>query len=454
MAYERRIYTLSGKPEEVIAVAFAKCSRDPRPFDVIVEELDADKSRRFHERWVVGYGHSSVAEHAIAHIAIENISILATKVLEDTRLASYTEKSTRYQVMEAGKCYRPKNLPPAGEGFFGTAVAELFKVYALATEKVAELMRKKFPMENMPEQRYSDMIRSKTCDVTRCLLPAGTMTQLGTTMNARSLEHCLSKLLSSPMIEMQEIGAEMKAIALKELPTLVKHAVENPFIHGYAAQLEDIIAKIPATNAGKDVELVRWTADSIHRIVSAMLFRGSELPYSAVAGYVEGMKREERAGVIESVMSQRGPHDPAPREFEEASLTFGLLVDYGAYRDIQRHRIMSQTPQALNVSHGFEIPEEIVEAGVKQAYEDAMNFAAEAFGVIGCDNPLEAQYVVPLGYRMRLLMTMNLREAFHFCELRSGNRGHISYRRVAQKMADEISNVYPGIGKHMRIDRS
>lgn len=455
MGYERRIYTLSGKPEEVIAVAFAKCSRDPRPFDVIIDELDADKSRQFHERWVVGYGHGSVAEHAIVHIAIENVSILATKVIEDTRLASYTEKSTRYQVMEAGKCYKPKGLSAEDEQFFNDAVQSLFDTYKLATDKVSELMRKKFPKgEKEPDFLYENKIKSKTCDVTRYLLPAGTMTQLGTTMNARSLEHCISKLLSSPFAEMREIGAEMKAVSLKEVPTLVKYAAENKFMQDYGKELALIAAKIPDKKATKDVKLVSSTPFAHKRVLAALLYRQSELPYSSVADYVKALDYSEISMLIDKVMSQRGPHDPAPREFEEAMFTFDVLVDYGAYRDIQRHRIMSQTPQQLNVKHGFEMPEEIEEAGLKDEYVKAMRQAADAFVKISQNNPLEAQYVVPLGYRMRMLMTMNLREVFHFTELRSRKNGHKSYRRIAQKMADEVIRKYPELGKHLRIDRS
>lgn len=455
MDYKRRIYTLSGKPEEVIAVAFAKCSRDPRPFDVIVEELDADKSRQFHERWVVGYGHGSVAEHAVAHIALENVSILATKVIEDTRLASYTEKSTRYQIMEAGKCYRPKNLAPASEVFFETAVNALFNAYATATEKISEMMRQRFPKgEKESDFLYENKIKSKTCDVTRYLLPAGTYTQLGTTMNSRSLEHCISKLLSSQLQEMQEIGKEIKDVSLKELPTLVKYAAENKFSMEYTKLLLDVAKQVPDKKSFKDVELVRWTPDTIQRIVSAFLYSNSELPYLAVAEHVTGMRWEDRTKAIETIMSRRGPHDPAPREFEEALLSFDVLVDYGAYRDIQRHRIMNQTPQLLTTNHSYDIPEEFEQAGVKDVYVKAMDLAKRAFDAISKDNPLEAQYVVPLGYKMRLMMTMNMREAFHFCELRSKKQGHISYRIVAQKMADEINNRYPEIGKHMRVDRS
>ena len=107
---ERRIYTLTGLPPEVVAVTFAKCSRSPDDFDKIAEELNADKSRKFHEKWVVGYGHSSVAEHAVLSLAIENVSMLATKVIEDNRLASYTEKSTRYQVFDKDRYYKPKKI--------------------------------------------------------------------------------------------------------------------------------------------------------------------------------------------------------------------------------------------------------------------------------------------------------------------------------------------------------
>ncbi|MDD4878658.1 MAG: FAD-dependent thymidylate synthase [Candidatus Nanoarchaeia archaeon] len=457
---QRRIYTLSGMPEEVIAVAFAKCSRDPRPFDEIAKELDADKSRKFHEQWVVGYGHGSVAEHAVAHLALENVSILATKVIEDNRLASYTEKSTRYQVFEAGKCHRDENISQSRHSqLYEDTVKVLFDAYADCYAKVSDLMRQRFPKGDAEkETMYEQKIKARTCDVVRYILPAGTYTQLGLTMNARSLEYCISKLLTHPLKEMNEIGAEMKTEALKELPTLVKYANEISFVRETREKLESIAVKELASLkplASGTVRLARFDPFATRRVLAAMLYRASKgIDYESIQKHVDSMQWQERNAIIEEIMKNRGPHDKAPREFEEALYTFDILLDYGAYRDIQRHRIAEQVCQNFSTLHGFSMPSEIEEVGMKDVYENAMAKADDAYKQISLDFPFEAQYIVPLAYKIRLLMTMDLREVFHFTELRSKKQGHISYRRVAQEMADEVMKVHPELGKYLRIDRS
>ncbi len=189
---QRRVYLLVGLPEEVTAVAFAKCSRSPEPFDEIAKELNEDQSRKFHERWVVGYGHSSVAEHAVVHVALENISILATKVIEDTRLASFTEKSTRYQKFDLNRCYRDEQLMQQHGPLIESTLDQLFRTYDLAHERVSELMKERNPQEaEEKEKAYTTRINALTCDVARYILPVGTLTNVGVTINARNLEHCL-----------------------------------------------------------------------------------------------------------------------------------------------------------------------------------------------------------------------------------------------------------------------
>src|SRR3989339_1614889 len=143
---KRRIYALTGLPPEVVAVAFAKCSRSPEPFDIIAAELNADKSRKFHERWVVGYGHSSVAEHAVLSLAIENVSILATKVIEDCRLSSYTEKSTRYQVFDREHYYKPAAIINSRfKQLYEETLDFIMNSYISLFPKMVEFFKKKFP---------------------------------------------------------------------------------------------------------------------------------------------------------------------------------------------------------------------------------------------------------------------------------------------------------------------
>ena len=206
--YPRKIYTLENLPPEVKAVTFAKCSRSPKSFKEIAEELTEEKSAEFHERWVVGYGHSSVAEHAVISVAVENVSLLATKVIEDNRLTSYTEQSTRYQLYDRNRYYKPKEIMNSEFGGLYQDVGNyLFDTYLSLSEKVIDFVKSKNPKKSdQSEKLYNTICKAAACDVIRHILPVATLTNLGITINARSLEHMIRKLLSHPLTEMQEIG--------------------------------------------------------------------------------------------------------------------------------------------------------------------------------------------------------------------------------------------------------
>src|SRR3990167_8946241 len=242
---KRRIYPLSGYNPEIISVAFAKCSRSPEPFDQMVKEIDAEKSRKFHERWVLGYGHRSVAEHAILSIAFENVSILATKIIEDNRLASYTEKSTRYQKFNKTRYYKPGKLLNSNLGkIFEETCDFYFDTYDKIVPEMFKFMEKKFPRKNnIDEKIYLSKIRNKVFDNCRFMLPIATQTNLGMTVNARELEYAITKMLTHPLEEIQQIGTEAKKAALKIMPTLVKYAAFDKYIYETAKNLSKVVQK-------------------------------------------------------------------------------------------------------------------------------------------------------------------------------------------------------------------
>ena len=232
MTAKRRIYALNGYPPEVIAVAFAKTSRSPESFDKNVSELNEDKSRQFHEKWVINYGHSSIAEHAVLSLALENVSILFTKVLEDNRLASYTEKSTRYQIFDKEHYYMPENVMSSELGREYKETCDfLIDTYTHLFEKMTEYMKQKFPKTDAEtDLAYQTKIKNKVLDNIRYMLPVSCLTNLGMTINARNLSRAITKLLSHPLKEMQEIGQELKDCASQVTPTLLKHAEKSEFI--------------------------------------------------------------------------------------------------------------------------------------------------------------------------------------------------------------------------------
>ena len=208
MDLSQRVYPLDHRQltEEQLAVVFAMTSRNPQPFDEIAQLVSAEKAADFHERWVLNYGHASVAEHAIIHMALENISRLVCDTVEDNRLASYTEKSSRYQVLDQGHYHVPRELEthPLRDVYVDTCDS-LFRAYRQAMDKVTEYLRTATPQEKSErDSGYSLRLRRQATDVCRFLLPAATLTNVGMTINARSMEHAIRKLLSANLLEEQE----------------------------------------------------------------------------------------------------------------------------------------------------------------------------------------------------------------------------------------------------------
>ena len=455
----RRIYTLNGLPPEVIAVAFAKTSRSPEPFDKIAKELDEDKSRQFHEKWVVGYGHSSVAEHAVLSIAIENVSIRATKVIEDNRLSSYTEKSTRYQVFTKDRIYKPKNIMSSElKNTYLNAISVLFDTYDSLFEKLTVFMKKKYPNDNnLDEKRYNIFIKNKVLDNIRLVLPVSILTNLGMTVNARNLEYALVKLLSHNLEEMHEIAEEIKQAAIKIVPTLIKYVKKNSYIIETSKELEkkanEILSSIKDNSRKENyVELVEYDKDAIDKIITALLYRFSGKSYSAIREKIKNMPEKEKEQIFSIALKSLDRFDRPLRELENSYYAFDVVMDYGAYRDLQRHRMCMQTSQVFTPDLGFVLPEDIKAAGLESQYTKAMKTAEEAYYKLRKEFPYEAQYVLPMAFRKRTLFVMNLRELFHLIPLRSGKAGHFSYRDIAQKMYFELKKKQPLAAKFINVN--
>jgi thymidylate synthase ThyX len=478
------VFALSGLPEEVIAVLFAYYSRSKDDLRtnlgrlLVDQEIDVgqgsaarpafglatEKARAFHEKWVVGYGHASVAEHAVVHLALENVSIVASKVIEDLRLGSFTEKSTRYVVFDRNSFV---DLPVLGDEFgprYRDICEKLFSAYLGMMPLVTSALEQRIPRTaTMTDGAYAAAIRAQACDLLRGLLPAGTRTNIGLSANARALEGLLSKMFSNPLLEVRLLAAAMHRASLTVVPTLVKYAKENTYRMTLQNTVQDKLRTVydpgtwdaSATNViGQPVRLVHYDKDAVERIATALTYEGSE-PSVHVRGIVEALKhatKAEREGIVRAALSRRGPHDPACRAFEATSMTLELLIDYGAYRDLQRHRMLSPSTQRVTCRLGFETPAELIDFGMAADYARSMLEVVEAWEQIEAKFPLEAQYAVPLGFRVRTLWTLNLREAIHVIELRSAKQGHASYRRVAQATYRTLINVFPWLEGLVRVD--
>ena len=457
---DRDVFALRNLPEEVAAVLFAYYSRsadslrdnllkliddgdlemaDPMPSSASPLAQAQEKARAFHEKWVVGYGHGSVAEHAVVKLAAENVSILASKLIEDCRLASYTEKSTRYVKFDTTKVHYPPAVMahPEASALYKSCIDSLMGAYLAWMEPVYEAVKSRTPKtEKQTDRGYETALRATSFDILRYLLSTATHTNIGITINARSLETMIAKLLSQPLPEGQRLGEQIKQESMIEVPTLLKYADPSDYRRTAADNSVPILT-------GDEQPVTRNTA----RVVGPHL---SELDALALIA----APAQPTATDLDALLSARGRHDAAPRVFERVSLTFEITLDYGAFRDIQRHRMATFVTEPLSPRYGYETPAELADFGLADQYHAAMRQSAETYRALQAASfESEAPYVLPLAYRIRTHATLNLRELFHFIELRTGRGGHPSYRKIALQIFEEVQRVYPSVAAYIKPNK-
>jgi thymidylate synthase ThyX len=453
--YPRQIYLLSQKDlsPETIAVTFAKTSRSPSSFRDIAAELTDEKSAKFHEKWVVGYGHASVAEHAVLHIAFENISRLAIECIESNRLASYTEKSTRYQKWDPNSYHLPVEIAGTErEAVYRQTCEVLFRAYRDSLAPVRGVVQSQFPRrEGESDARWDSRVRSRYVDACRFLLPSAALANVGMTANARTMEHAIGKMLSHPLAEVREIGEEVREIGQLETPTLVKYADRNSYLVETEAELGRRARDLQVAADGDWFRLVSYDPAASLRVIAASLYAHIPGSVAAIVGKLKEMSESDLRSLAKVIFGGIGEFDAPIRPLEHAWYTFDVLMDQGAYFEVKRHRMMTQTPQMLSCELGYTIPRLIEESGFAARYREAMATAHRGYDELAAWNPAVAAYVVPNGYKRRVLMTLNLREAYHFCELRSASNAHFSVRRIALRTAEELRKVHPLLAQFMRL---
>jgi thymidylate synthase ThyX len=460
-----RIYALKDLPPEVVAVTFAKCSRSAEPFDQIAKELTAEKSADFNEKWVVNYGHGSVAEHAFFNIAIENVSLIAVEAIQANRLGSYTEKSSRYQIYNEDRIFIPKIFyaNPSLKNLYLESIFNLFSVYQKSIDPIQNAIYKIYPnTNNEPEEIWKAKIKSKWIDICRFLLPNCVLANLGASMNARSWEYAITKMLSHPLHEVREIGEKVKEVALSITPTLVKYANPNQYYvdndNHLLSTADDLAINLKSPEFSGDnkleVDLIDYDKDGEDKILAAMIYKYQSISYREAINQVKAMKPSEKEAIFEKILKNaKNIYDKPPRELEYSYYTFDCLLDQGAYYDLKRNRIMTQTPQILHGQYGYYTPKIFDEVGLGSEYRQAMEKAHDTALLISNDYPYEAQYITTKATARRYIMKMNLREAFYFVGLRSKKNGHIMYRKIAQMVFDQIYKVHPNIAKYIMVDK-
>jgi thymidylate synthase ThyX len=265
------------------------------------------------------------------------------------------------------------------------------------------------------------------------------------------LEHAISKMLSHPLAEVRSIGEELKTVANKEVPTLLKYAAPLPSQPDLEKYFPNLVEQGISSQREDWCQLLAYDPEGENKILASILYRFAGMSCSTALESINKLRPEQRIRLADNLLGSVGEHDAPLRELEHTFYTFDLILDQGGYAEFKRHRMMTQTPQSLTTNLGYATPHLIVQGGFETQYHSAMQAAAQAFVKLYQWNPQVASYVVPNGYNRRILFSLNLREAFAFCQLRSATNAHFSMRRVAQRVAEEIRRVHPILAKYMRL---
>jgi thymidylate synthase ThyX len=503
---DQPVFALRNLPPEVCAYLFARYSRSkegvremllamlddsdaffahsPSPLEGEGEYHDAQleqaltKARKFAEKWIAGYGHKSPAEDAPLHLCFEGVSILFSKVIEDFRLTSPQEKSTRYVVFSRDTLHRPTFQNADGSTDLSlTAEASahldrLMDTYLQAAEAVKARCMEEFPREEGQSERgYETLMTTKACDLCRYLLPVATQTNVGVFANAREWEYIFSRLLSHELPEAQALGALALEEAKKVAPTLIKYAQETAYYAETPAKMRLLVQGSGIGGRGSGSPSVAeislsgrnpapcsvhsYEPDAEIHLAAAMLYPYSSESYEELYHRLSGPDAaEERERIIDTYLSGCGRWDTPLRAVENTTYRIEFICDYGAYRDLQRHRIGTSLDTVLTPQLGPSIPEEIEAWGFGPLFHEAFDASAALWSQIidRTGDHLQAQYVLPLMTNYRFFRVWNLRQVMNVVKLRSAREGHTSYRRVAQALYHEIARVHPLLARYIQVD--
>lgn len=468
------------------------------------EVLNYKRAEGVAERILLQYGDDSVFELGGAHLFLDRVSMVASKVIEDARIGlSPLEKSTRYVVFDQKDTIGdylffkdPKIFASKHKNLFLKVTRECFETYAKAINLFLEYYKKQVPQdkESFPDfsngnrltpykkltdeksiksanLAYNQSIKAKACDVARVLLPASTLTNIGEFGNGRSYGYLFTKMLAMDLAELQMIATEGTREIKKILPKFLD-VVDNKYGRAYQKYLrktdqvlrkraEKLLAGIKPEKAER-VELVELDKNPEINIAAALLYPYCNLPLKQLIKFIQN----ENPKIVESILHDslkfrtNRRHKP-PRAFEIAGyeLVFDILGNFGIYRDLHRQRMLTQQRQNYTTQHGFDMPQEFGEIKMEKEFEEVMDNMEKAYIKVQKDLPQEAQYLTTLANYTRWYMGMNLREAFWMSELRSVPQGHFSYRTIAQDMFLQAVARYPFLknlksGQHQHVDMS
>ncbi|HEX7290300.1 MAG TPA: FAD-dependent thymidylate synthase [Conexibacter sp.] len=482
------VFALLNLPETVKGALFARYSRYPgtlrRLFlDEFADSLpqlpagwdtsaEGDRAAQLYERIFLGYGDDSVAQLGGAHVACEWVSNVLTKLLQRPRLGAYLEQSTRYIAYDAAmpgggyRYYRDATLGPDYE----RAMDALFDTYAALLPRVSAWAAEQFPRrDGEDESAHARAVKAKALDLLRGLLPAASLSHMGIFATGQTYEQLILHLLAHPLPEAQRCGRMLLTAVQATIPSFVTR-IERPERGGawvdylraradagaaWAARLglsEDADAR---ADGGPSVTLLRHDGEE-DDLLAALLFEASGAPEERARERVAALGADERAALLRDLVGARENRRHRPgRGFEALRYRFEIVSDYGAFRDLQRHRLLTCQWQGLTPHLGAEVPEEVELAGCGDEYRRALEVSRSEYErLVDAGLHEAAPYAVCLGYRIRYVLDMNARAAMQLIELRSGREGHPSYRAVAHALHAAIADVHPAVAATMtHVDR-
>ena len=485
------VFVISNLNPEVVGAALARYSRAPTGIKetVVREFLNPDgtpnevKGTELIDRVVNKFGDDSVAELAVAPLCIENISNLMTKIIEDCRIGgSPIEESTRYVLYDVKRngqwrYVRPESIMKSGlaERYVQT-MDFIFETYAGLVEPMQEFFRKKLPAEkfqieveregqvikagadelvNDSEQRahrlaYSFTMRSAACDVIRCILPASTKANMGLVGNGRFYSSLITKLLSQELDEGWLLAENIRKALETQIPTFIKRAGKNDYLAGNQEKLRELSTALFKDVAIETVPEVALIEDRVEdyaiNLLANIIFPHVQHSTTQIRKIVSALSEEKRSEILSTAMGEReSKRDRPPRALEYGyPINFDVITGFAEYRDLQRHRMLTQQRQDMNISLGYSVPEEIGEIGKGEVVQECFERAESLHGeLIQAGFIREAQYATLFNHFIRWNMGMNARELGHLVELRSQKAGHPKYRRTAQMMTKLYLQRHP-----------
>jgi thymidylate synthase ThyX len=482
------VFALVNLPEVVKGALFARYSRSAKSLrrlflDEFVGDLDISgdasvdatvglaRAERLYEKVFVEYGDDSVAQLGGVHLACEQASNVLSKVLEWGRLMAYLEQSTRYiaynQRLENGqyRYYRPPEIldSPHGARFVGE-MDRVFDTYGALLPQMQAWVAEQFPQQaGDSDFVYRQATRAKSLDALRGLLPAASLSNIGIYATGQSYEQLLLRMRAHPLPEARYYADMMLSELRKVIPSFLQRVdvqARGGEWSAYLASNRDRTARVlsrlwpdlvpgvaPASvdagqGEGESVTLLDFDPDGEEKVLVAACFAQLGCSEREAARRVRRLGHEDRVALLQAYVGDRRNRRHRPgRAFERTDYRFELVTDYGAFRDLQRHRMLTIEWQRLGVSLGYDMPGLVADAGLGERYDEAIARAEDLYRSLLPDFPEQASYAVALAHRIRYVMQFNAREAMHLIELRSGTQGHPAYRRVAQQMHRAIAEV-------------